>query len=100
MTIEIDCDLLARSALGQELERGECEVLATVMGVRKLKAGEVLVNEGDKDTTLFVLVDGQLSVVGTTNGKESSIYKMKPGEVAGTRFRRPCSPQSDPQGHE
>ena len=80
-----DCEPIVESALGQELEKEECKVLATVMQVRKLKNGETLVQEGDKDSTLFVLTAGKLDVFSVIAEKETRVYGMKVGEVAGTR---------------
>ncbi|MGD8595339.1 MAG: cyclic nucleotide-binding domain-containing protein [Gammaproteobacteria bacterium] len=88
------CETIVDSSLGQELEKGECEVLATVMGVRHLKDGEVLVKEGDADHTLFILTKGKLSVNSTIDGKDMTVYTMKVGECAGTRAFVDLAPRS------
>lgn len=80
-----ECEPIVDSSLGQELEKDECQVLTTVMGIRDLKDGEILVKEGDKDTTLFVLTAGKLAVSSVMEGKDVTVYNMKAGEVAGTR---------------
>ena len=80
-----DCKPIVDSSLGQELEKDECQVLASVMKVRELKDGETLVKEGDADNTLFVLTAGKLDVFSTIDNKETKVYSMKVGEVAGTR---------------
>ena len=85
MSEKPDCEAIVKSSLGQELEKSECEILATVMQVRQLKDGEVLVNEGDADHTLFILTAGKLSVNSKINGEERTVYTMKVGESAGTR---------------
>ncbi|MCB1865064.1 MAG: Crp/Fnr family transcriptional regulator [Chromatiales bacterium] len=85
MSTEPDCDLLARSDLGRELNRDECEALAGAMQVRALTDGEVLVRQGERDSSLFLLAAGRLAVVSDDDGRESVVYRMKPGEVAGTR---------------
>lgn len=79
------CEALVDSTLGQELEKGDCDILTTVMGVRQLKDDETLVNEGDNDNTLFVLTEGKLAVIGNIEGNEMVVYTMKTGETAGTR---------------
>jgi CRP-like cAMP-binding protein len=76
---------MMNSALGKDLDRQDCEALITVMGSRHLKDGEVLVKEGDADTTLFILVDGRITVNSKVGGKETTVYTMKVGECAGTR---------------
>ena len=79
------CEAIVDSSLGQELEKDECQVLTTVMGVRTLTDGEVLVNEGDADNTLFILTRGKLVVSSKIDGEERAVYSMKVGECAGTR---------------
>jgi len=79
------CEAIVDSSLGQELEKSECQVLSTVMGVRTLADGEVLVKEGDAENTLFILTHGKLIVSSKIDGKEQAVYAMKIGECAGTR---------------
>jgi CRP-like cAMP-binding protein len=81
----IDCDLLFNSSLAKELDRGECDALASILGIRKVSGGEVLVGEGDDDPTLFMLVDGGIEVISELHGEQSVVYRMQPGDVAGTR---------------
>lgn len=85
MSQQAECEAIVDSSLGQELEKEECQVLTTVMGVRDLTAGEVLVKEGDSDNTLFILTKGKLVVSSHVDGKEQAVHTMKVGECAGTR---------------
>ena len=80
-----ECEPIVDSSLGQELEKDECQILTTVMEVKNLTDGEILVNEGDDDNTLFVLTAGKLAVSSIIEGKDITVYNMKVGEVAGTR---------------
>ena len=80
-----DCEALSDSSLGQELDLEECKTLSTVMGIRQLKDGETLVDEGQNDHTLFVLISGKLAVRSIIQGKDVTVYNMKVGECAGTR---------------
>lgn len=89
-----DCEPIVDSVLGQELEKNECQILATIMQTRDLENDEILVNEGDKDTTLFVLTKGKLAVVTKKDGKEMTLYTMKVGECAGTRAFVDRAPRS------
>lgn len=79
------CEALVDSTLGQELEKSDCDVLTTVMGVRQLDDGELLVTEGQEDSTLFILTEGRLAVISNADNEENVVYTMKTGEVAGTR---------------
>jgi CRP-like cAMP-binding protein len=85
MTLKAECEPIVDSSLGHELKRNECEVLATIMGVRQLKDGEILVKEGENDNTLFLLIGGKLEVRSTIDGVDTKVYTMKIGECAGTR---------------
>lgn len=49
------CEAVIDSVLGQELDKGECQILTNVMQVKQLSNGEYLVKEGDNDTHLFIL---------------------------------------------
>ncbi|MCB1738094.1 MAG: Crp/Fnr family transcriptional regulator, partial [Gammaproteobacteria bacterium] len=81
MSKQVTCDAIKGSTLGSELSGDECQVLADVMSARELVDGEVLVTHGQADTTLFLLVSGGLAVIDDNR----IMYKMKLGEIAGTR---------------
>lgn len=85
MGAQPECEAVVDSSLGHELEKDECQVLTDIMGVRVLKDGEVLVNEGDADNNLFILTKGKLVVSSKVEGKNEPVYTMKVGECAGTR---------------
>lgn len=85
MSEQAQCEAIVDSSLGQELEKEECQVLTSVMKVRELEDGEVLVKEGDSDNTLFILTKGKLVVSSDVEGKPTTVYTMKVGECAGTR---------------
>lgn len=80
-----DYKKICTSSLGGELSEQECQVLAGIMGVRILSDQELLVRENDSDNTLFVVVEGRLSVISKFEGKEQVVYTMTQGECAGTR---------------
>jgi CRP-like cAMP-binding protein len=73
------------STLGAELYEDEARVLAAIMGVHHLKDGELLVSEGGKEHTLFMLAEGRLAVINASDGKDMVVYTMTEGECAGTR---------------
>jgi len=85
MSTALDCEPIVDSSLGQELEKDECQVLATVMKSKDLKDGENLVKEGEADHTLYVLTQGKLAVISNIDNKDMVVYNMKVGECAGTR---------------
>jgi CRP/FNR family transcriptional regulator, cyclic AMP receptor protein len=85
MTQNTECNILVNSPLGQDLDAGECAVLAGLMGTRQLRDGEDLAREGDTGNTLFILASGKVTVNSKVGGKEVTLYTMKVGECAGTR---------------
>ena len=85
MSEQPDFSRVCDSTLGEELTSDECRVLASIMGQRRLQAHEILVREGEGDSTLFLLVDGRLEVVSRNDDGEEVVYTMQPGECAGTR---------------
>lgn len=75
---------LSQSKIAIELSPVQCQALAATMTTRELKAGEVLVREGDSDDHLYVVVAGSLGVIkaaGTDN--EITLNVMRPGDVVG-----------------
>jgi CRP-like cAMP-binding protein len=85
MSEKPDYQKIGDTAIGDELSLNECQVLADVMNVRHFKNGERLISESGSENTLFVLIDGKLNVISRHEDKETVVYTMKPGEVAGTR---------------
>ena len=86
MSKSVDYKLIRNSSVGSELHEDEAKAMATILGVRQLKDGELLVSEGGAEQTLFILVAGKLGVISMANGgKEKLVHTMKEGECAGTR---------------
>jgi CRP/FNR family transcriptional regulator, cyclic AMP receptor protein len=86
MSDNANYQLVRNSSVGAELHENEAKTLATVLGVRHLKDGELLISEGGADQTLFILISGKLAVINATpEGKENLVYTMTEGECAGTR---------------
>ncbi|MBK5931571.1 cyclic nucleotide-binding domain-containing protein [Halochromatium salexigens] len=78
-------DWLRDSVLATELDTAEIATLALAMGSERLASQDWLVIEGDPRRTLFVLVAGRLDVLHRHDGVDSTVYRMSPGECAGTR---------------
>ncbi|MEW6513012.1 MAG: cyclic nucleotide-binding domain-containing protein [Pseudomonadota bacterium] len=76
---------IKHSELGKYLSDVDCSTLATVMSVRDLEDGEVLVKEGDQDNTLFIVTKGVIQVSSTVNGRKKIVNTMKAGDCAGIR---------------
>jgi CRP-like cAMP-binding protein len=77
-------EALQASALGKVLSSGQCRVLAQALSARTLADGEVLINEGEKDESLFLLRSGRLAVTrDVAGGDQLTLHVMKPGDLAG-----------------
>ena len=85
MSITPDSTRIGNTVLGQELEPDECNVIAGVMHAVNLKNGEILASRGDKNSTLYLLVEGKLEVISEIEGEEKTVYTMAAGECSGTR---------------
>ena len=85
MITNIDIQHMCKSTIGSQLTEAECRVLGSVMGVRKLKDGEMLSKEGDAVCTLYILIEGKLNLYHDKEGKGQVLYTMHAGECAGTR---------------
>lgn len=80
-----DYKLVRNSVLGSELTEEKAKVLAAKLGVRHLKDGELLVEDGGTDSTLFILASGVLAVTIKDVDGKVKVYPMKEGECAGIR---------------
>ena len=86
MSEAADFKLVRNSSMGTELDEDKAKALASKMGVRHLRDGEILVKEGEEEHTLFVLVMGELAVISKdVDGVDKHVYTMREGECAGTR---------------
>jgi CRP-like cAMP-binding protein len=75
---------LNKSKLAVEMSDDQRAALASVMTLRDLAQGEVLVREGDTDDHLYVVASGVLGIVkaaGTPN--EVTLNAVSPGDVVG-----------------
>ncbi len=77
-------ETIAKSPLGSELAREECQTLAPIMHQRALADGETLFREGDTDDTLYILASGRLEVTRDVGGGDHvTLHVLKPGDLAG-----------------
>jgi len=85
MAVAKDYQIVRNSSLGVELNEDESKALTNIMEALILKKDETLIREGEPESTLFLLADGDLSVTSNNDGEEVIMYTMKVGECAGTR---------------
>ena len=85
MSTRVDENVVRASTLGDELDKNESIALASIMGARRLRDGELLVAENAADHALYLLAQGRLEVLSKTDGQDIIVYTMSQGECAGTR---------------
>ncbi|MDP2852560.1 MAG: cyclic nucleotide-binding domain-containing protein [Gallionella sp.] len=77
-------DALRTSIIAEELTDTEMQILAKLFKVQDYKAGEVIVQPGDKHPdNLYILAHGEIQVKIQGSEGEAAIYVLKPGDLAG-----------------
>lgn len=77
-------DTLRTSIIAEELTDTEMQILAKLFKVQDYKAGEVIVQPGDKHPdNLHILAHGEIQVKIQGSDGEAAIYVLKPGDLAG-----------------
>lgn len=77
-------DCLRASALGAELSDAQVSRLRDLVGVHPLKAGDVLIREGDYDDRLYALAQGELEIRRNDEAGGTILLKrLKPGALTG-----------------
>ncbi len=77
-------EMVRQSPLCVEFDDDECHALAEIVACRSLDNGELLIEEGHTDHTLYVVVNGALEVSRNVGGGEHvSLHIHKPGDIAG-----------------
>jgi len=78
--METFCSLPFVSEMGE----AECDCLSRISSVVTLKKGEILITQGKKDDSLYVVIKGRLKVNRSTGGGESvTLACIREGEMAG-----------------
>lgn len=76
--------LLQESPLGIGLDAQDCAALAAIMQSRQLEDGELLIGEGGRDDSLYLVKSGRLAVTrDATGGDRVTLHVMKAGDLAG-----------------
>ena len=84
MTDPTPFDALRTTKLAAELTDEQCRVLATLVTLRALKQGEVLVQEGTVDNHLYVILGGTLGVIKNAGTDHAvTVNTLAPGDFVG-----------------
>jgi len=77
-------DTLRTSPVTEELSEAEVEILAELFEVQEYKASDVIVEpKDDQPDNLYILASGDIDVKIESNGEQSTIHILKPGDLAG-----------------
>ena len=85
MADQLKYDLLRGSVLASELSDDECALLADLITVCNLADGQILVDEGESDNHIHVVMDGVLGVAKQSKpeGKWVNLHVLTKGDLAG-----------------
>ncbi len=84
MSSSVNLEIIRKSPFGTELNDAQTQVLAKIIEVHKLEKGEVLISEGAKDHTLYVVIEGSIAVEkSTSSGEAEVLHVLRCGELAG-----------------
>jgi CRP/FNR family cyclic AMP-dependent transcriptional regulator len=77
-------DTLRTSTITEELSDDEVRIIEGLFEVQDYKSGEIIVQPGDKQPdNLYILAHGDIEVKIDSEGKQSIIHVLKPGDLAG-----------------
>ena len=81
---EVDRELLKQFGWFQQLEGNEAQQAADDISGVSLKAGQVLVREGEPGDSMFVVLSGSIQIsVTLAGGKEHPLSRLEPGAIFG-----------------
>ncbi len=84
MSSKENFQIVRLSPLAEDLTNEQCNVLADIVEVRTLKDDEHLINEGEKDDSLYVVIKGKIAVTKSGSGDEKlTLHILKSGDLAG-----------------
>jgi len=70
--------------LNEDIDAKECEILSGIFKLKKLSADEILIREGEKDDSLYIIMDGDIIATRDAGGDDHVILNhLKSGAVAG-----------------
>jgi len=77
-------ETLCRIPFVEDLSHEECERLAEIATAVRLQKGDILIEQGKRDNSLYILVAGRLQVNRSTSGNNHvTLAYIREGEMAG-----------------
>ena len=82
-SVEDEIKLLSKVHLFEPLQAGELEHLVETLHRQVSRAGQTLVRAGEEGDSLFILIEGLLSVKVEQNGRQQQVALIEPGQCFG-----------------
>ena len=80
----VDINTIKASSLGSELSEEQCRRLASVATACAIRDGDLLIEEGQKDEAIHILVDGHMEAVARTAGGDwVTLQLLREGDMVG-----------------
>ena len=80
----VDINTIKASSLGSELSEEQCGRLASVATACAIRDGDLLIEEGQKDEAIHILVDGHMEAVARTAGGDwVTLQLLREGDMVG-----------------
>jgi CRP-like cAMP-binding protein len=76
-------EIIRKSKIGGELTEEQCGILSDLIEVREHADGEIVVNEGEVDDNLRVILSGALAVAKSAGGDWVRLNVLTAGDLAG-----------------
>jgi CRP/FNR family cyclic AMP-dependent transcriptional regulator len=80
----VDASTIRSSSLGSELTDEQCERLAGIAVACAIRGGDFLIEEGQKDEAIHIIIDGHMEAVARTAGGEwVTLQLLREGDMVG-----------------
>jgi len=76
-------DMLKNVPIFSELSKRDLDRVGKLMVTRPVKAGEVIIKEGDQAAGFFIISTGKVEVVHDVDGKAEKLAELGPGDFFG-----------------
>jgi CRP-like cAMP-binding protein len=76
-------DLLKKVPIFSELGKRDLERVGKIMVSRPVKAGEVIIKQGDQAAGFFVISSGKVEIVQESDGKTEKLNELSTGDFFG-----------------
>lgn len=88
-------EILKANDLFNELDDVELQAIATLTKTRKVAKNTFVINEGDNDSSMYIIKQGTVNVVvASEDGKEMILTTLKPGDQFGELSLLDAKPRS------